>query len=217
MSISAELHESQTEQLEVVIHTSSLSGRAEDDTASGSCELNVEERNRSEPSTPDVKITVLSRSSEHPDLPPFKDATRLEEHEMVPDERYKVTDSSVHQRISALEISFAQRIRELELSLAADRKHHTITPWRVLNSILIVGMVTYKAIASYRGQTVGPTTTDWVVGGVWTLIAYWVSFFENSTLGHLSWFFTYNLSGIVVIVLMDVVVVGIFIITLKFN
>ncbi|KAJ7447530.1 hypothetical protein B0H11DRAFT_2082508 [Mycena galericulata] len=79
-----------------------------------------------------------------------------------------------------------------------------ITPWRVLNSVLILGGGAYKAIATYMGQTVGPTTADWIVGVLWALIAYWVSFFDDSTAR--SWFFAFDMSRVVFVGVMNLVV-----------
>ncbi|KAJ6574265.1 hypothetical protein B0H19DRAFT_935082 [Mycena capillaripes] len=90
------------------------------------------------------------------------------------------------------------------------KPHTTITPWRVLNSALVLGLGAYKAITTYQGQSIGPTTTDWIVGVVWTLISYWVSFFENPTTGHSSWFFSCDLSGVVFAVFVDLTILGLF-------
>jgi hypothetical protein len=51
-----------------------------------------------------------------------------------------------------------------------EQAHATFTPWRALNTILLLGLGAYKAIATYRGQTIGPTTADWLIGVVWTLM-----------------------------------------------
>ncbi|KAJ7509650.1 hypothetical protein B0H11DRAFT_1901059 [Mycena galericulata] len=95
------------------------------------------------------------------------------------------------------------RIEALELKIGTDagrreRPQVKVTPWRVLNTILIVAVGAYKAAATYLGQTTGPTAADWIIGGVWTLIAYWVTFFEelesDTTLSRSSWVFTHDLS-----------------------
>ncbi|KAJ7461605.1 hypothetical protein FB451DRAFT_1371311 [Mycena latifolia] len=68
-----------------------------------------------------------------------------------------------------------------------------ITPWRSLNTVLMLGVGIYKATASYLGQSIAPTTVELIMGVGWTIICYWVSFTEqeNST-----WIFAYDLSGI---------------------
>jgi hypothetical protein len=65
-----------------------------------------------------------------------------------------------------------QRVVALEANMRSvgQKPHTTITPWRVLNSALVLGLGSYKAITTYQGQSIGPTTTDWIVGVVWTLM-----------------------------------------------
>lgn len=88
-------------------------------------------------------------------------------------ERHEMSDVSstaLHRRIAELE----RRIATLEANMGQGQVGHkaqtTITPWRVLNSVLVLGLGGYKAAATYLGQTTGPTTTDWIVGVVWTLM-----------------------------------------------
>jgi hypothetical protein len=45
-----------------------------------------------------------------------------------------------------------------------------ISPWRALNSLLVLGLGAYKAIETYRGQTIAPTTADWIIGVLWALV-----------------------------------------------
>ncbi|KAJ6510713.1 hypothetical protein C8R45DRAFT_394937 [Mycena sanguinolenta] len=71
-----------------------------------------------------------------------------------------------------------------------------VTAWRLLNTVLILGLGTYKASAAYRGQQVAPTTLDWIIGVLWAVTAYWLSFLEESQLGPGGrWFFARDLSG----------------------
>ncbi|KAJ7659537.1 hypothetical protein DFH06DRAFT_1130308, partial [Mycena polygramma] len=67
-------------------------------------------------------------------------------------------------------------------------------PWRMLSTAITVILGVYKAVATYSGQTLGPATVDWVIGIVWTLIIYWVSFFDDPTSSDSSWFFTLDIS-----------------------
>ncbi|KAJ7932896.1 hypothetical protein B0H13DRAFT_2307175 [Mycena leptocephala] len=114
---------------------------------------------------------------------------------------------ALHQRIAALEAT----IKNMEQALETNRRstdHRiavleaiirkelaaTVTPWRVLNTVVILGVGTYKAVTTYLGQTTGPTTADWIIGIAWTLIAYWVSFFDDPTPSQSSWFFTRDVS-----------------------
>ncbi|KAJ7461601.1 hypothetical protein FB451DRAFT_1404833 [Mycena latifolia] len=71
--------------------------------------------------------------------------------------------------------------------------HVKVTPWRLLNTVLVLALGIYKAAASYLGQSIAPTTLDWIIGVVWTLICYWVGFAEqeNST-----WFFSHDLADV---------------------
>ncbi|KAJ7461607.1 hypothetical protein FB451DRAFT_1497610 [Mycena latifolia] len=78
-----------------------------------------------------------------------------------------------------------------------------ITPWRLLNTVLVLGLGIYKAAASYLGQSIAPTTLDWIIGVVWTLTCYWVSFAEQE---NSAWFFAYDLTGV-----LRVTVLGFFI------
>jgi hypothetical protein len=102
---------------------------------------------------------------------------------VVDNQTPKSKDSSpiaLHQRIEALERSQASlylRIATLEtivmnLDQASDaqKPRATITPWRVLNTVLVLGLGVYKAAATYIGQTTGPATEDWIVGVFWTLM-----------------------------------------------
>ncbi|KAJ6510711.1 hypothetical protein C8R45DRAFT_394934 [Mycena sanguinolenta] len=58
-----------------------------------------------------------------------------------------------------------------------------ITPWRLLNTVLLLVLGIYKAVAAYRGQQTAPTTLDWILGVVWGIIAYWASFLEEAQIG----------------------------------
>jgi hypothetical protein len=44
-----------------------------------------------------------------------------------------------------------------------------LTGYRLLNIIVITTVVGWKAVLSYQGQSVAPTTLDWITGGVLTL------------------------------------------------
>ncbi|KAJ7488068.1 hypothetical protein FB451DRAFT_1553585 [Mycena latifolia] len=71
-----------------------------------------------------------------------------------------------------------------------------ITPWRFLNTVLVLGLGIYKATASYLRQSMAPTTLDWIIGVVWALICYWVGFVEQD---NTSWFFAYDLTGVLLV------------------
>jgi hypothetical protein len=51
-----------------------------------------------------------------------------------------------------------------------------ITPWRLVNTFLILGLGIYKATATYRGQDTTPTTLDWIIGVLWALMCVWICY-----------------------------------------
>ncbi|KAJ7509661.1 hypothetical protein B0H11DRAFT_1254356 [Mycena galericulata] len=67
----------------------------------------------------------------------------------------------------------SHRIETLETKIAdagqSERRQVKITPWRMLNTIFVLVVGGYKAVATYRGQATGPTTADWIIGVVWAL------------------------------------------------
>ncbi|KAF7361519.1 hypothetical protein MSAN_01185500 [Mycena sanguinolenta] len=73
-----------------------------------------------------------------------------------------------------------------------------ITLWRLLNTTLLLGLGVYKAVTAYGGQQTAPTTLDWILGVLWAVIAYWVSFLEEAQLGPRGrWFFIQDHSPVV--------------------
>ena len=44
-----------------------------------------------------------------------------------------------------------------------------VTGYRLLNIFIITMVVAWKAILSYQGQLVAPTTLNWITGGILTL------------------------------------------------
>ncbi|KAF7361520.1 hypothetical protein MSAN_01185600 [Mycena sanguinolenta] len=77
-----------------------------------------------------------------------------------------------------------------------------VTVWRLLNTILVLGFGVYKAVAAYRGQQTASTTLDWILGVLWVITAYWISFLEEAELGPWGrWFFTQDHSGAVLRIL----------------
>lgn len=45
-----------------------------------------------------------------------------------------------------------------------------ITAWRILNTSVLLVLGTYKAVATYLGETAAPTNLDWMIGVVWALM-----------------------------------------------
>ncbi|KAJ7887284.1 hypothetical protein B0H14DRAFT_2696053 [Mycena olivaceomarginata] len=160
------------------------------------------------------------------DSPRRTDSPRLmemEEGQAKGNEPHQMRDLSwmaLHLRIAALEQSqtaLLQRIAALEpvpptldSDFLGQKLKVTFSPWRVLNSVLVLGAGAYKALATLEGNTAGPTAVDWTVGVLWSLIVYWVSFLDDSTCGQSNWFFSYDLSSVLFIVLEDLVAMGLF-------
>ncbi|KAJ7872317.1 hypothetical protein B0H14DRAFT_186400 [Mycena olivaceomarginata] len=77
-----------------------------------------------------------------------------------------------------------------------------ITPWRASVTLVVLGLGVYKSVGTYQGQTIGPTTVDWIGGVVVATIVYWVSLYEPlvdddpDSEELLVWIFCRDLSGI---------------------
>ncbi|KAF7361524.1 hypothetical protein MSAN_01186000 [Mycena sanguinolenta] len=72
-----------------------------------------------------------------------------------------------------------------------------VTLWRLLNTVVVLVLGVYKAVAAYGGQQTAPTTLDWILGVLWAVTAYWVSFLEEAQLGPRErWFFIQDHSAV---------------------
>ncbi|KAJ7453223.1 hypothetical protein FB451DRAFT_1520450 [Mycena latifolia] len=80
---------------------------------------------------------------------------------------------------------------------APQRCRVEITPWRILNTAVLLILGTTKALSTFLGQTSAPNNLEWTIGVVWALISYWVSLVEQETPEVASWFFTADFSGVV--------------------
>ncbi|KAK7052274.1 hypothetical protein R3P38DRAFT_3594900 [Favolaschia claudopus] len=136
-----------------------------------------------------------SENDANPD--PFASAAAMEEGHASPSK----TNTTNGSETITLE-SLSRRIDELESGLNAARLELEIgprvkvTPWRLLNTFLVLGLGVYKSVSTYRGQDTAPTTIDWILGVLWALIAYWISFLENADLGPRGqFFFASDVSG----------------------
>ncbi|KAJ7017240.1 hypothetical protein C8F04DRAFT_1230613 [Mycena alexandri] len=67
-----------------------------------------------------------------------------------------------------------------EASSTDERHPLRITPWRALNTTMVIALGVYKAAATYRGQSAAPATLDWILGLVWAIIAYWSDIVEQT-------------------------------------
>ncbi|KAJ7453231.1 hypothetical protein FB451DRAFT_1565769 [Mycena latifolia] len=72
-----------------------------------------------------------------------------------------------------------------------------ITPWRILNTTVLLILGTTKALSTFLGQTTAPNNLDWTTGVLWALISYWVSVVEQEAPELAPWFFTTDLSRFV--------------------
>ncbi|KAJ7631506.1 hypothetical protein B0H17DRAFT_539158 [Mycena rosella] len=72
-----------------------------------------------------------------------------------------------------------------------------ITPWRLLNTAVLLILGTTKAVSTLLGETSAPNNLDWTIGVVWALISYWVSLVEQEAPTVAPWFFTADLSRVV--------------------
>jgi hypothetical protein len=96
------------------------------------------------------------------------------ERPIIENQAHELTDLStiaLRRRIAALEAI----IQNMTQDSPRQRPLATVTPWRVLNSVLVLGLGAYKATSTYLGQTTGPTTADWIIGVAWTLMCVCVS------------------------------------------
>ncbi|KAJ7738966.1 hypothetical protein B0H16DRAFT_1729643 [Mycena metata] len=87
------------------------------------------------------------------------------------------------------------KTRYLDL-LVAGKFHVDITPWRMLNTAVVLALGTYKASAAFCGQTTAPNTLDWITGIVWTLISFWIDVLEkyNTSTAGKQWFLSHDLT-----------------------
>jgi hypothetical protein len=74
-------------------------------------------------------------------------------------------------------VSLSRRISELEDHMSSAQlgpPKIKVTPGRLLNTVLVLGLGIYKATATYRGQDTTPTTLDWIIGVLWALMCVWI-------------------------------------------
>ncbi|KAF8215263.1 hypothetical protein K438DRAFT_773588 [Mycena galopus ATCC 62051] len=115
---------------------------------------------------------------------------------------------------------FSRRIAALERQnseQSPESPQVKLTPWRVTNTAVLLGLGVYKAAGTYLGQTTGPNTADWIVGVLWALIVYWVEpmvpFYEehraedDSESGEFSlhWLLAHEVSSALLVVPLSVV------------
>jgi len=69
-----------------------------------------------------------------------------------------------------------------------------VTGYRLLNIVVITIVVAWKAVLSYQGQSVAPTTLDWIGGGVLALGLWWLGLYESVEPPVLPWLFSRDYS-----------------------
>ncbi|PPQ73127.1 hypothetical protein CVT26_014949 [Gymnopilus dilepis] len=73
------------------------------------------------------------------------------------------------------------------------RQKIKLTPWRLVNTIVILSIGLPKAVYSYLGYPVTVNTLDWALGLCWCLGAFWLSIFESEQQDRWPWFFQCDL------------------------
>ncbi|KIM81246.1 hypothetical protein PILCRDRAFT_505831 [Piloderma croceum F 1598] len=74
-----------------------------------------------------------------------------------------------------------------------------VTGYRLLNILVITTVVAWKAVLSYRGQLVAPTTLDWISGGILALGLWWLGLYESVEPPVLPWLFSRDYSHSIVV------------------
>jgi len=69
-----------------------------------------------------------------------------------------------------------------------------VTGYRLLNTFVITLIVSWKAVLSYQGQKVAPTTVDWIGAGVLALGLWWLGLYESVEPPVLPWLFSRDYS-----------------------
>ncbi|KAJ7856207.1 hypothetical protein B0H14DRAFT_2578934 [Mycena olivaceomarginata] len=69
-----------------------------------------------------------------------------------------------------------------------------MTPWRIINTSVLLSLGSYKAVSVYLGQTSAPNSLDWTIGVLWAVISYWVSILEQEAPTLCPFLFTYDLT-----------------------
>ncbi|TDL18184.1 hypothetical protein BD410DRAFT_843030 [Rickenella mellea] len=72
-------------------------------------------------------------------------------------------------------------------------RHPKLTGYRLLFIILTLSFGLSKAALAYQGQSVSPTTLEWIFGVVIGLALYWLSLYENDANAYLMpWLFEFD-------------------------
>jgi len=69
-----------------------------------------------------------------------------------------------------------------------------ITPWRLLNTVFVLWVGIGKAVSMHQGQSIVPSTLEWIMGVIWASISYWLYLIGTQHPNTLSWFFQNDLN-----------------------
>ncbi|KAI9435766.1 hypothetical protein H4582DRAFT_1817203, partial [Lactarius indigo] len=69
-----------------------------------------------------------------------------------------------------------------------------LTTYRLLNVTIVFSFGIAKAILTYKGQSTGPTTLDWVGGALLGVFLYWIGLYEQRSAEGWEWFFEVDLA-----------------------
>ncbi|KAF9515637.1 hypothetical protein BS47DRAFT_774400 [Hydnum rufescens UP504] len=64
-----------------------------------------------------------------------------------------------------------------------------ITLYRLLNTMIILGVGIGKFILAMQGHSISPTILDWVFGSLYVMLTYWIGFVEDVRPSVWPWFF----------------------------
>ncbi|KAI0263242.1 hypothetical protein BC834DRAFT_827751 [Gloeopeniophorella convolvens] len=68
-----------------------------------------------------------------------------------------------------------------------------LTGYRLLNMTVVFSFGLVKAVLTYMGDSVAPTTMDWISGSVLAVALYWVGLYEGVKTPSWDWFFHVDL------------------------
>ncbi|KAI0340574.1 hypothetical protein BDW22DRAFT_1359960 [Trametopsis cervina] len=72
-----------------------------------------------------------------------------------------------------------------------------VTGYRLLNTSILLGLGTWKAVASYRNKAIVSTSLDLILGVVLAIILYWLGLLETVQSPPLRWLFEYDYGELV--------------------
>ncbi|KAI0298129.1 hypothetical protein B0F90DRAFT_830869 [Multifurca ochricompacta] len=73
-----------------------------------------------------------------------------------------------------------------------------LTVYRLLNMSVVFTFGLAKAILTYMGQSVAPTTLDWISGALLAVALYWIGLYETADVKNWEWFFHIDLTPAII-------------------